>query len=89
MPYVAGRHQIYNGKVYEAGEVMDLTDETMARIESYTYSKVIKWVDEAPAAPVVDAPKPKKAKKADVVETPAPVVDETPVVEEPTETPAE
>ena len=48
MPYVAARHLTYNGKVYERGEVVDVTDETFGRIESYLSTKTFTFMEKAP-----------------------------------------
>jgi len=53
MPYVAGRHITYNGVVYERGEVVDVTEETIGRIESYLSTKTLVFME-----------KPKKVGKA-------------------------
>ena len=81
MAYVAGRHLTYNGKYYERGEVVDLSAETLSRIESYINTKTFVEVPDAPKPVVVEPPK--KAKKA----APAPVLVEAEEAVE--ETPAE
>jgi hypothetical protein len=65
MPYVAARHITYNGVVYERGEVVPVTEETLGRIESYLATKTLTFMEKAP-------------KKASA---PAPVVEPEPVIE--------
>lgn len=65
MPYVAARHITYNGVVYERGEVVPVTEETIGRIESYITTKTLTFMEKAPksgpkavAEPLVLAPEP-------------------------------
>lgn len=72
MPYVAARHITYNGVVYERGEVVPVTEETLGRIESYLSTKTLTFMEK-----VVKNSGPKPL----AVEThPEPVVE---VIEEP------
>ena len=58
MPYVAGRHITYNGKVYERGEVVDVTEETLGRIESYLSTKTLVFMEKLPKKKAAPAPEP-------------------------------
>lgn len=78
MAYAAGRHMTYNGKYYEKGQIVDVTAETLTRIESFIYTKTLVEVADSPKHEVF---KSKKAKKESVVEA-APVIVEEPIVEE-------
>lgn len=75
MAYAAGRHMTYNGKYYEKGQIVDVTADTLTRIESYIYTKTLVEVADV-------APKSKKVKKEAIIEA-APVVAELVVEEQP------